>query len=182
MPKQKTEGSKQRSGIGAQAILIIVGIVLFKTYIWDEYIINSTANAVLEGQEGEAGTRHPISEKAELAIKPFEDGFKIYAVSKGFLGWKVTDELSITPKENTAFEIGEQALKFNSDKKLYVSFVLNQDESFETVKAYSTNVGEMGFNRSVGEGGFFYYYYSEEPVDKVTYEGIRLDGKVEKLR
>lgn len=172
----------KKQTIGLPAILLIVGIVLFKLFIWDEYIVHSTVNDALAEEDGEAGAGYPVSKNEELAIKPFKDGFKLYAVSKGYLGWKVTDEEFITVKEPAAYEAGEAALRFNSNKKLYVSYVLDRDKYYETVKANSSIVGEMRFDRSVGNGGYFNHYHSAEPLGDVEYEGIRSNGKVEKLK
>ncbi|MEK4026615.1 hypothetical protein [Sporosarcina sp. FSL W7-1283] len=182
MPKTKRKPQERKNVLSVSALLVVCGIVLFKSFIWDEYIVNSTAWAALEGREGEVGVGYAISKKQELAIKPFKDGFKIYAVSKGFFGWTVTDEEFVGNKENEFYEIGELDLQFNPSEKLYLNFVLDQDEYFEKIKAYSPGGIEIGFNRSVGNDVFFYYHYSDKHLGDVMYEGIRSNGSVEKLK
>ncbi|EGQ25195.1 hypothetical protein HMPREF9372_2292 [Sporosarcina newyorkensis 2681] len=72
-------------------------------------------------------------------------------------------------------------MQFNSNKKLYLSFVLDQDAYFDKVKAYSSSGEEIGFNRSVGNDVFFYCHYSDKPLGDAVFEGIRSNGNVEKL-
>ncbi|MGG0668727.1 hypothetical protein [Sporosarcina koreensis] len=159
-----------------RVLLIIIGIVVFKTWVWDEFIVNSTANAALEGVEGRAGVSHVISKNQEIAIRPYEEGFKIYAVSKGFWGWSITDEMFIGDEE-----IVERILQFKGNKKIYMSFVVDRQNTFDNVKGYSTTVGPIDFNRTVGDNAFLYYHYSDKPFGRVTYEGTRLNGETEKL-
>ena len=97
MTEQKRDKTLNTSAIG---FALLIGIFLFKSFIWDEYIVNNTAAAALDGVEGQPGVRYVISKNQEIAIKPFEEGFNVYAVSKGYWGWSVTDELSITDKQS----------------------------------------------------------------------------------
>lgn len=162
-------------------LLILIGIILFKLFVWDEYIVNSTADAALNGVEGEAGVMHVISEKQELAIRPYDDGFKLYAVSKGFWGWSITDEMWIGNEKEKTLKITEQTLQFKPDQKLYMSLVVDKKQSFDKVTADSTTMGAINFNRTVGDNAFLYYYYSNESLGDIIYEGTRLNGETEKL-
>ncbi|MCM3638977.1 hypothetical protein M3152_14835 [Sporosarcina luteola] len=159
-----------------RVLLLISGLVLFKIWVWDEYIVNSTADAALDGKEGKAGVSYGISNNKELAIRPYEEGFKVYAVSKGFWGWSITDEMFVGDHE-----IVEQELQFKGREKLYVSLIVDKKQSFDKIIGYSANIGTINFNRTVGENSILYYYYSDQPLGKVTYEGTRLNGKTEKL-
>ncbi|HEX5563412.1 MAG TPA: hypothetical protein VFX34_00520 [Sporosarcina sp.] len=159
-----------------RVLLLITGLVLFKIWIWDVYIVNSTADAALDGAEGEAGVNYVISKNKELAIRPYEEGFKIYAVSKGFWGWSVTDEMFIEDDG-----IVERGLQFIGNEKVYLSLIVDKEQSLDKVIGYSTNVGTIHFNRTVGDHAILYYYYSDQPMGEVTYEGTRLNGKTEKL-
>lgn len=159
-----------------RVLLLIIGLVLFKIWIWDEYIVNSTADAALDGREGEAGVNYVISKNRELAIRPYEEGFKIYALSKGFWGWSVTDEMIIGDDAIT-----EPIMQFKGNEQLYLSLIVDKEQSLDKVTGYSANVGTIHFNRTVGANAILYYYYSDKPLGEVTYEGTRLDGKKEKL-
>jgi len=177
---KREHGRKKRIEIGV--LLIIIGIVLFKTLVWDEYIVNSTASAALDGVEGEAGVKIIISKNQEVAIRPYKNGYKIYAVSKGIWGWSVTDEMFIGNEKNEKIEIMERILQFKQNQKLYMSFVVDKEQSFDKVTANSTTVGMIGFSRSVGDGTFLYYHFSEKLLGDVKYEGTRQNGETEILK
>lgn len=104
--------------------------LLFKSFIWDEYIVNNSAVAALDGVGGQPDVGYVISDNQEIAIKPYEERFYVYAVSKGFWGWSVTDEPSITDKKNKPFEIIERTLQFKKNKSLiYLLFHLQRSKS-----------------------------------------------------
>ena len=162
-------------------VALIIGIFLVKSFVWDEYIVNSTADAALEDVKGEPGVGYVISKKQKVAIKPYKEGYKVYAVSKGFWSWSVTDELFIT-NEDRAFEITEEILQYKGNKRVYLTFIMDKEKSFDKITAQSPTVGAINFNRLVSDNGFLYYQYSEELFEDVTYEGIGFNGKVEKLK
>ncbi|MFS0690016.1 hypothetical protein AB1K89_12355 [Sporosarcina sp. 179-K 8C2 HS] len=179
MKKQEHERAKRLGKNQIRVLLIVIGIVLFKTFVWDEYIVNSTAFAALDGVEGEPGVMHVISQKQEFAIRPYEEGFKIYAVSKGFWGWSVTDKMFIGNETKKSFE---PTLQFKPDEKLYLSLVVDREQSLKVVAAYSTNVGSINFNKIAGDNAELYYHFSDEPLGDVTYEGTHRNGKTEILK
>ncbi|WP_252504352.1 hypothetical protein [Sporosarcina sp. Marseille-Q4943] len=179
MKRQEHEHTKRLGKNQIRVLLIVIGIVLFKTFVWDEYIVNPTAGAALDGEAGEPGVMHVISKKQEFAIRPYEEGFKIYAVSKGFWGWSVTDEMFIGNETKKSFE---PTFQFKRYEKLYVSLVVDREQSLEEVAAHSTNVGSINFNKIAGDNADLYYHFSDEPLGGVTYEGTHRNGKTEILK
>jgi len=177
--RKREHGRKKRIELGV--LLLIIG-VLFKTLVWDEFIVNSTARAALDGVEGEAGVMFVISKNQEIAIRPYKDGYKIYALSKGFWGWSVTDEMFIGNEKNETVEIMERTLQFKRNQKLYMNFVVDKEQLFDKVTANSTSVGSIDFNRTVGDDTFLYYHYSEKPLGDAIYEGTRQNGETEILK
>ncbi len=179
MTEQKHDKTLNTSAIG---FALLIGIFLFKSFIWDEYIVNNTAAAALDGVEGQPGVRYVISKNQEIAIKPFEEGFNVYAVSKGYWGWSVTDELSITDKQSKPIEIIERTLQFKKNKTLYLVFVMDKDHYFDTVVAHSSTSDPIHFNRIGSDNGFLFYHYSENPFGDLIYEGTSFDGKVKRIK
>lgn len=182
MHKQETKQNRPLRKNSLLVVLILFGLFLFKSFVWDEYIINSTAGAALDGLEGEAGVANVISKNQELAIRPYKEGFKIYAVSKGYWGWSVTDERFISSKENKPFEITETTLQYKQNQKLYLSVILDKDQSLDDVTASSPKVESMSFSRIVNKEVILYYYYSNEPLEDITYKNVGPGGKVEILK
>ncbi|MDW0118563.1 hypothetical protein QTL97_16675 [Sporosarcina thermotolerans] len=178
MAEQKRNKRLNTSALG---FVLLIGIFIFKSFIWDEYIVNNTASAALDDVEGQPGVGFVINKNQEIAIKPYEEGFNVYAVSKGFWGWSVTDELSISDKQNKSFEITERTLQFKDNKSLYLVFVMDKDNYFNTVIAHSSNSGPIHLNRLASDNGFLFYHYSEEPFKDLIYEGTTFDGKVKKI-
>lgn len=78
MTEQKRNKTLNTSVI---SFVLVLGLFLFKFMIWDEYIINNSAIAALDGEEGQPGVVHVISDKQEIAIKPDDEGFNVYVVS-----------------------------------------------------------------------------------------------------
>ena len=179
MTEQKRKKTLNRSAIG---IALLIGIFLFKSFIWDEYIINNSAIAALDDVEGQPGVKYVISENQEIAIKPYEEGFNVYAVSKGYWGWSVTDKLSITDKQNKPFEIMERTLQFKKNKSLYLVLVMDKDNYLDTVVAHSSNSEPIHLNRLGSDNGFLFYHYSENPFEDLIYEGTSFDGKVKRIK
>lgn len=136
MPAQKRAKTFNTSVI---SFALLIGIFLVKFFIWDEYVINNSAVAAVDGLEGQPGVYHVISGNQEIAIKPSEEGFNVYAVSKGVWGWSVTDELALTEIKNQPFEIVEGTLQFKKKKSIYLVLVLDKDTQFDTDVAYSAN-------------------------------------------
>ena len=179
MTEQKRNKTLNTSAIG---FTLVIGIFLFKFFIWDEYIVNNSAVAALDGVEGQPGVGFVISENQEIAIKPYEEGFNVYAVSKGYWGWSVTDELSISEKLNKPFEIMERTLQFKKNKSLYFVFVMDKDNYFDKVVAHSPNSEPIHLNRLGSDNGFLFYHYSEDPFGDLIYEGTSFDGKVKRIK
>ncbi len=179
MTEQKRNKKLNTSTIG---FALLVGIFLVKSFIWDEYIVNNTAAAALNGVEGQPGVGYVISKNQEIAIKPYEEGFNVYAVSKGFWGWSVTDKLSITEKQNKPFEVMERTLQFKKNKSLYLVFVMDKDYYFDKVVAHSSNSELIHLNRLASDNGFLFYHYSEDPFGDLIFEGTSFDGKMKRIK
>lgn len=180
MVEQKRNKRLNRSTLG---FALIIGIFIFKSFIWDEYIVNNSASAALDGVEGQPGVSFVISKNQKIAIKPYEEGFNVYAVSKGFWGWSVTDNLSITDKQNKPFEITEYTLQFKGNKILYLDFVIDKDNYFENIIANSPSNSEpIHLNKLASDKGSLFYQYSERPYRNLIYEGTGFDGKVKRIQ
>lgn len=172
------KASKQRV---VKPILIIIGIILFKSLIWDVYIVNPTVEAALEGLEGEAGGGTYISEDetANLTIQLLADGFKVYGVSKGYWGWSVTDEISIKHHGGDAsIEVTEKTFHYKGEKDVKILLITTKDNRIDRVIAESARAKKIAFNRIVNREIQLYYSYSEEPLGEVTYKAFSADGKI----
>ena len=179
MTEKKRNKTLNTSAFG---FALLIGIFLFKSFIWDEYIVNNTAAAALDGVEGQPGVGIVISDKQEIAIKPYEEGFYVFAVSKGYWGWSVTDELSITGKQNKPFEIMERTLQFKKNRSLYLVFVMDSDNYFDKVVAHSSSSELIHLNRLASDNGFLFFHYSEDPFRDLIFEGTSFDGKVKRIK
>ncbi|MDW0113095.1 hypothetical protein QT711_07845 [Sporosarcina saromensis] len=173
MTEQKRNKTLNTSVI---SFTLLIGLFLFKFMIWDEFIINNSASAALDVVEGQPAVVHVINDKQEIAIKPYAEG-----LTKGFWGWSVTDELSITDK-NKPFKIMEETLQFAKKKSLHLVLVMDPDKYFDTVVSHSSNNEPIHLNRLVSENGFLYYDYSVDPYGELIFEGTTSDGKVKRIK
>jgi len=164
-----------------QPILIIIGLILFKSFIWDVYIVNPTVEAALDGLDGEAGVGMFVDddEKANMTIRPFEDGFKVYGISKGYWGWSVTDEVFIKHHEGSkSFEVTEKTFHYKQKKDVAILLITTQDKRIDPIIADSKHTGEINFDRISNGDTRLYYIYSKKPLGEVTYEAFSKDGGV----
>src|SRR5690625_4452868 len=93
--------SKKKTSIMKYVFIFIVGVILyslFNKFIWHKYVVHPTAWDALEGEAGQPGVMHDIDHDNRIAVLTPEDGFHVYIVARGFLGWNIEDEISLDRK------------------------------------------------------------------------------------
>ncbi|KOR89186.1 hypothetical protein [Paenibacillus solani] len=179
MDTKKTRSSTSARRNSYIVLLIIIGIVLFRLFVWDVYFANSTVEQALEDYEGGPGIGMFVdkAEKYNLTIKPVEEGFKVYGVSKGLWGWNVTDELLIHHPGPDSLDVIERTFHYRSKKDVHLILMPTLINQVDQIKATRNGGDQIAFNNTVNEDTRLYYYYSEQPIGKVEYKAYSLDGQ-----
>lgn len=160
-------------------VLIILGIVLFRLFVWDVYFANSTVDQALEDYEGGPGVGMFIdkAQKYNVTIKPVEEGFKIYGLSKGLWGWNVADELLIQHPGPDFLDVIEKTFHFKSKKDVHLILIPTLINHVDQIEATRDGGDQIAFNSTVNEDTRLYYYYSEQPIGEVEYKAYTADGQ-----
>ncbi|MGG3283848.1 hypothetical protein [Paenibacillus solani] len=179
MNTEKTRSNTSANRNRYIILLIIIGIVLFRLFVWDVYFADSTVDQALEDYEGGPGIGMFVdkAEKYNLTIKPVEEGFKVYGVSKGLWGWTVTDELLILHPEPDSLNAIEKTFHSKSKKDVYLILIPTLTSQVDKIEATRDGGDQIAFNSTVNEDTRLYYYYSEQPIGEVDYKAYSADGQ-----
>ncbi|KOP68537.1 hypothetical protein AMS62_27345 [Bacillus sp. FJAT-18019] len=179
MNTEKTRSNTSAKRTSYIVLLIIIGIVLFRLFVWDVYFANSTVDQALEDYEGGPGIGMFIDkdEKYNVTIKPVEEGFKVYGVSKGLWGWTVTDELLINHPEPDSLDVIEKTFHYKSKKDVHLILMPTLINQVDQIEATRDGGDQIAFNSTVNEDTRLYYYYSEQPIGEVKYKAYSADGQ-----
>lgn len=178
MNTEKTKNITPAKRNSYTVVLIIMGIVLFRLFVWDVYFANSTVDQALEDYEGGPGVGMFIdkAQKYNVTIKPVEEGFKVYGVAKGLWGWTVTDELLIRPQESDSIEVTKETFHYKSKKDVHLILIPTRINQVDQIEAIRDDGDQIAFNSKVNEDTRLYYYYSEQPIGEVEYKAYSVDG------
>lgn len=178
MHREKTKNITSARRNSYIILLIILGIVLFRLFVWDIYFANSTVDQALEDYEGGPGIGMFVdkAEKYNLTIKPVEEGFKVYGVSKGLWGWNVTDELLIHHPKPDSIDAIERTFHYKSKKDVHLILIPSLTSQVAKIEATRNGEDQIAFNSTVNEETRLYYYYSEQPSGEVEYKAYTADG------
>ncbi|MBT2762189.1 hypothetical protein [Paenibacillus sp. ISL-20] len=118
------------------------------------------------------------TQKQNITIRPLEEGFMVYGLSKSFWGWKVTDTLLIPPPGTDSFKVTEKTFHYSPKKDVHVIFIPTQLSRIDHIEACRDNGEGIAFNSTVNEETKLYYYYSEQPKGKVEYKTFSKAGEL----
>lgn len=160
-------------------VLFLLSLVLFKQLVWNEYVVNLTESAALE-EQGEKGTIIGISNNKSLAIVTLEDGFRVYAISEGYFGWTITDEVYISSKiEDKPFNAKQTTLVFKDDTKLSLVLATTNNSEVTEMVAFQNNNTEIKLGKVPNHLTNLYYGYSEEPYSQeIIFEAYSVEGNL----
>lgn len=168
-----------------RSIVIIVGLIifylLFKRFIWDNYIVNTSPSDALKDEEGQPAVMTSIDRNDTFAVFTLDKGFSVYAVSRNKWGWSKTDQVFISskPTENP-FEAKVETLQFKGGNNKYdIILITTQDDEIDYFIAYDEKNEKMYFNKTMNDETSLYFNYSENPLNgKVTYEAYSDDDEL----
>lgn len=156
---------------------IMVGIfllilLLFQTFIWNEYVVNTTAESAIEKEEGERGILTEIDRERSLGIVKLGGGFRTYTISKGFWGWSITDSTYISTKtRDTLFNVKREKLQTKDDKDIYIILIATEHEDVTNIVAYNGENEEIGLWKQPYEETNLYFAFTETPYpENITIE------------
>ncbi|GAB3805831.1 hypothetical protein [Virgibacillus kimchii] len=176
------KNQKMRSRSMKIAIFLLI-LLLFQTFIWNEYVINTTAESALEGEEGERGILTEIDRERSFGIVKLEDGFRAYTLSEGFLGWSITDnEFISTETSDIIFNVKKETLLSKGDKEIYVILIATDHEDVTNIIAYDDKNEEIGLWKQPHDGTKLYFAFSESPYPEgITYEAYSQEQLLYKI-
>lgn len=187
--------SKKKTSIMKYVFIFIVGVILyslFNKFIWHKYVVHPTAWDALEGEAGQPGVMHDIDHDNRIAVLTPEDGFHVYIVARGFLGWNIEDEISLLDDESKGndgandrdengepFTIKRTTLQLKGDRKLDTVLIVSRDSDIGYMTARDERGNTHGFNGSPNNGTYLYYIYSQDGFDdNLTFEAYTYDDEL----
>ncbi|HLR51442.1 MAG TPA: hypothetical protein VK072_01020 [Candidatus Avamphibacillus sp.] len=165
---------------------IIRGIIPFiiaaslYNFVWNEFVVNPTAQDVLEKEDGKQIVLQNIDDKRTLGIMKIQNGYYAYALSDGFWGWTVTDKVYL-PKATNKEKVSaiHDTLIFKRNKELDVILISSLNNKISYFEAYDGAGKEVIFDTNRERKYELHYGYSEESLpNELTIDGYSSDDKV----
>lgn len=142
-------------------------LFLFQTFIWNKYVVNTTAESAIEEEEGERGILTEIDNERALGISKLDGEFRAYTITKGVFGWSITDSASISAEtSDMLFNVKREKLQTKDDKDIYIILIATEQEEVTNILAYNNNNEEIGLWKQPHEGTKLYFAFSETPYLK----------------
>lgn len=165
--------NKKNTGIVKGIILFVITALLYN-FVWNVYVVNPTASAALDNEEGKQVVLMEIDKRQSIGVLKLEGGYHAYALSEGFWGWSITDDSYLANASNGEDFVAKRetfALKGNREAEVFL--ITTQIEQISYFLAYDENKNEIYFDTIRDEGGELHYAYSEKPLSgEITYEHI----------
>lgn len=162
-------------------VILFLVVALFYNFVWNGFIVNPSASVALEKKEGTRVALTEIDNKQSLGILQLSDGYQAYALSRGFLGWSVTDDIYLPDAAgNDIFSASKETLEFKRNKEIDIVLVSTQNEDISYFKAVDESNNEIYFDTSRDEGGReLHYAFSKTPLTgAITYEAYSNDDEL----
>ncbi len=168
MTKEKVSTKKHITTI----IIAVVIYMLFNELIWEKYIYTPTAWDAVEDQTSESGTMYEIDSDNKIVVLPtHENTFQLYTVSKGFLGWKIQDEVDMPIDEDEPYAVDRMNLTLKKNNDVEVLVVITVDPDIGYVRTVDQDGNEIDFNGTANDDAYLHYIYDEDGFDEdLTFE------------
>jgi len=109
-----------------------------------------------------------------------QDGYYAYALSEGFLGWSITDEVYL-PKATNKEKVSStnDTLIYKKNKELDVILISSLNNSISYFESYDENGKEVILDTNREQNIELHYGYPEESLfGKLTIDGYSSDDKL----
>ncbi|MGY0691367.1 hypothetical protein ACW2QC_01085 [Virgibacillus sp. FSP13] len=118
-----------------------------------------------------------IDRKHSFGILRLEDGFRATAISEGFWGWSVTDDVFISTKSvEEPFITKRETIQYKDNKKLDVILITVNDKEIADIDAYDKNMEKIHFGKIPYNDTYLYYAYSEKRFsNNITIKAYSVD-------
>lgn len=175
----KSERKKSKIKTYIKGLLTIIFVAIIYNFIWKGYIVNPTASDALKDEDGEVALLTDIAKGEVLAFNQLKNGFQVNSVSKGYLGWAITDMINISHPTTNPFKAREELLQFEGDKQLHLILITTNNKKVYKMVAIDKANNEIELGKIPGEQSSLYYTYSTKPFsDTVTYKAYSKKGEL----
>lgn len=177
--------TKRNSGMKRKVLYFISSIILislFNQFIWEKYFFNPTPWDALEEEKGQPGVMGEIDRDNYIAFLHPDKGFKVYALSRGFWGWSITDDIAI-PNEDTTepFIATVKTLQLKGKDNVDIILIVSHDKNIRAFTATDENGKKFNFNGTVNDESSTYLYYQFEKdtiSENLTIEAYSKDDEL----